>query len=151
MHKFKLKQSKNDEKKHLRTLEKRSNRQASSKGMGPPQKAWNVSKLTSFFQDLSSKGISKTLSKNASRLGRIVRQTMAETKQEEYVKQIKSANRWPRQSRWLTRFVQKPPKVIIERPYVIPFVGMTHLIDPLHKEEPSLTLMVGIRHIKYQP
>ena len=49
------------------------------KGTGPPQKAWSVSKLTSFFQDLSSKDISKILSKNPSCSGRIVERTVSET------------------------------------------------------------------------
>ena len=40
--------------------------------------------------------------------------------------------------------------MVIKRPYVTPLVRTTHPIDPLHKEEPSLPLTIGVRHIRYQ-
>jgi len=42
--------------------------------------------------------------------------------------------------------------VIIKRAYVIviPLIETRHPIDPLDKEEPSLPLTVGVKHIRYQ-
>ena len=134
MYKIKLKQSKSDKQKHLWTLEIQSNRWASSERTGPSQKAWSVSKLTSLFQDLSLKGISETLSKNAFCSRRIVGQTMAKKKQEEYVSQIKSANWWPRQSQRLTRLVQEPPRVVVKGPYAIPLVRRHTQLTPCTKK-----------------
>lgn len=128
----------------------RSNCWASLEGTGPPQKAWSVSKLTSLIQDLSSRRISKTLSKNASCLGRIVGHTIAEMKQKGYIIKKKCVNQQPIQSWKLTRFVQKPPWVVIKRPYSIPLIGTTHLIDPLHTKKPSFPLTIKIWNVKYQ-
>ena len=77
--KFILKKNEGDEVIYLRPRETWSSHWASSKRTGPPQNAWRVSKMTSLFQDLSSNGISKTLTKNASFTRRIVGHTVAET------------------------------------------------------------------------
>lgn len=50
----------------------------------------------------------------------------------------------------LTRLFQNPPSVVISPIYTIPFIEPTHPVSPLDKEEPTLSLMVGIRHFRYQ-
>lgn len=76
--KFRLKQNEDDEVIYLRTRETWSSCRVSSEGKGPLQNMWRVSKVTSLFQDLSSKGISKTLSKMAFCTGRMIGQIVAE-------------------------------------------------------------------------
>ena len=41
--------------------------------------------------------------------------------------------------------------MIIKRPHTIPLIGTTNPINPLHKEKPSLPLMVRIGHVRYHP
>ena len=57
---------------------------------------------------------------------------------------------WVSKDQRLTRLIHYPSGIIITFTYIIPFVGLTHLVRTPHEEISNFPITIGIGHVRYK-
>ena len=109
-----------------------------------------VSKVTSYFQALSSSGIQKIFSKKVHYSRVTSRQTWVATKMSiklgnnKYVLVTNKLSKWTH-----TKHGQYTP-VSIKNKHILPFIRVTHLVVSLDEEILVLLVLIGVRGLVHQ-